>query len=84
MNTNQVIDKIQQEIGYAHSLFERWGDEKEYEDIADYGKAFSKKIGMTAKAKSRPFSFTVKHQGDTITLKAKLTKTAVSWELSST
>jgi hypothetical protein len=45
-------------------LYSRWQDEKEYEDIADYGKVISEKVdaigGTFVKMKKRPFGFTYK------------------------
>lgn len=41
------------------NLWERWQDEKEYEDIADYGKVISKELGVDVSMDNRPFGFHV-------------------------
>lgn len=46
------------------NLFVRWGHEKEYEDIEDYGKQFQPKVeeigGTFVKMLKRPFGFNFK------------------------
>lgn len=43
-------------------LYSRWQDEKEYEDINDYGKAFAKNTGYTIiRMLKRPMTFVFSH-----------------------
>jgi len=42
------------------NLYERWQDEKEYEDFNDYVETFKKHIPETIKGLKRPFGFIVK------------------------
>lgn len=55
----KVFDKLQQTV---MNLFERWLDEKEYEDIKDYGKVIApllkKHKAKLVKMSKRPFGFT--------------------------
>ena len=51
-------------------LYERWLDEKEYEDINDYAKPIKKALGMftgveSIATKKRPFGFTYQLEGAT-------------------
>lgn len=42
------------------NLWERWQDEKEYEDIEDYGKVIAKELGFkSVEMSKRPFGFKV-------------------------
>lgn len=52
-----VVDKL---ANLLDQLYARWQDEREYEDIADYGLAIAKQLpsGFTLlKATKRPFGF---------------------------
>lgn len=53
---------------FLFDLYERWQDEKEYEDIADYGKAIAKSLpaGFEFVAISkRPWGFTFRKDAST-------------------
>ena len=67
---------------FLFNLYERWQDEKEYEDIADYLTAFQKSISQAYAMTKRPFGVKckgsdgnihvfVKRKGKTIQLSAK-------------
>jgi hypothetical protein len=58
-----VRDKISAVIDtdWLSYLYGRWQNEREYEDINDYGKAFTKNTGWpVVKCSKRPFGFTFK------------------------
>jgi len=69
---------------FLFSLYERWQDEKDYEDIADYLTAFQKSIPQAYAMTKRPFGVKckgsdgnihafVKRKGNIIQLSAKNT-----------
>lgn len=63
---------------HMEMLYSRWADEKEYEDIRDYGVSIEhavKKIGGTfLKMSKRPFGFTYELMGATYQVQMKSTQ----------
>lgn len=65
-------------LGY---LYGRWQDEKEYEDINDYGKAFTKNTGYPViRMKKSPMTFVFSHPkvADSV-YELKVTARSTSW-----
>lgn len=57
---NMIVDD--KAMGDLFYYFERWQDEREYEDWQDYADAIEKKFacpGVSIKANRRPFGFTM-------------------------
>lgn len=72
------IDTNQRLLG---NLWGRWQDEKEYEDINDYGKVIAEKFpeGWTLlKSNKRPFGVTVKIEAEE--WKISVTGTSMGWK----
>ena len=63
-NDGQIADLI-------FYLYERWQDEKEYEDIEDYLKAIQNKAPEAFKIHKRPFGFTAKCEDGNIQITVK-------------
>ncbi len=74
------FDEQKEFIGY---LYDRWQDERDYEDIEEYAAALRKraeKHGLkVVKAYRRPFGFTIKTNTDSYRI--KVTRTKVSLEV---
>ncbi len=51
---------------FLFSLYERWQDEKEYEDFSDYAEVFKKKVPETIKGTKKPFGFMIKCDNGTL------------------
>lgn len=54
-----------------YNLYERWQDEKEYEDFNDYVEAFKKHIPETIKGTRRPFGFHIKCDNGILAVEVK-------------
>ena len=69
--TKEQIDKLAEYFGY---LYDRWQDESQYEDFADYRNALQTRVaahGATVKTfTSRPFRADVVTPGERFTFKA--------------
>lgn len=63
-NGGQIADLI-------FYLYERWQDEKEYEDINDYLKTIQKKVPEAFKIHKRPFGITAKCDDGNIQITVK-------------
>lgn len=56
-----LLDKVEDMLDY---LYERWQDEKEYEDFSDYEKVMRDAVGDGfIKATKRPFGFITQIEG---------------------
>lgn len=56
----QESSKVQKVKGcrqFISGLYLRWLDEKEYEDIEDYGKALARQLGFEVEMTKKPFGF---------------------------
>ena len=53
-------------------LYERWQDEKEYENFNDYVEYFRKKVNSTIKGTKRPFGFLVKCKNGILKISIKI------------
>ena len=63
-NCGQIADLI-------FSLYERWQEEQEYEDINDYLKAIQKRIPEAFKIHKNPFGITAKCDDGNIRIEVK-------------
>jgi len=77
MNTNTIRRKAEEAFaattGTLDTLFSRWLDEHDFEDIADYADAFGKALPdgcRVTKATKRPFGFVVEIEGTRFHFKA--------------
>ena len=57
MTINDKIEKIQSAARTLTGLYWRWLDEKDYEDIEEYGAVISSTLGFPVKMTKRPFGF---------------------------
>ena len=61
-------------------LYDRWQDEKEYEDWADYAAQMKKMFGnMFVKATQRPFGVVIKIDGRLRQAKITVNSRSISW-----
>ncbi len=51
------VEKVRVSTRLIARLFERWQDEKKYEDIQEYGKALSEALGFDIVMTEVPFGF---------------------------
>jgi hypothetical protein len=75
--TQQQIDTLAKQFAY---LYDRWQDESQYEDFADYRNAFAAKLPAGATVKSftpRPFRADIVVAGERYTFKADATSVTV-------
>lgn len=55
--TPECVKKVLANAQLIGNLYGRWLDEREYEDINEYGKVISDKLGFPVKMTKRPFGF---------------------------
>lgn len=75
INTKEALkkvygNKIKPHLNYLIYLRERWEDEKDYEDFADYEKAVREKVKLNiTKITKRPFGFHFRLNNQTLKFK---------------
>lgn len=76
----KLLAVLDQPIGYG---YERWQDEKEYEDIADYAvlyEAKAKKLGWEiTKMIPRPYGFRAVHKKAKVELEVAVRANELTW-----
>ena len=80
MTMQELWNKVNNENGgkiadLIFYLYERWQDEKEYEDTNDYLKAIQKEIPQAYKIHKRPFGITCKCANGNIQISVKAERT---------
>ena len=55
--TPERVQKVMANIQLIVNLYWRWLDEREYEDINEYGKVIASKLGFPVQMTKRPFGF---------------------------
>jgi len=76
----KIMDKLLNKVEKPLSnLYSRWLDEKEYEDIRDYGKVIKKLVGKGfRKMTKKPFGFT--YDLDKIIAQVFINKNSIGWK----
>jgi len=61
----RLMVKVREYVdGFLGYLYDRWQDEKEYEDFKEYADVMKKKVGDAfVRATKRPFGFVMKAEG---------------------
>jgi len=73
----QLVEKVAETMC---SLYDRWQDEKDYEEFSDYAKAMKKEVGSGfVKATKRPFGFIVQMEGFPYKARVSVNSQSISW-----
>jgi len=87
LSLKEIVNNLANEVQTPmENLYCRWQDEKEYEDIRDYGRVLEPVIkkhgGKLEKMTKRPFGFVVIFQTQTGVVKVKfcINNTSFSWK----
>ena len=82
LETKKIIKKINKH-GQLFYLYDRWQEEKEYEDFADYienAKKFIEKNGLVFVKMTKGFKVIVKHNDTLVKMKITNSYTDVSYQ----
>lgn len=77
---NTLIQQSGERLGYLH---DRWQDEKEYEDFAEYVnvmKSITPSPFTFVKATRKPFGFVLKHPDATVSFQIFANSRSCSWK----
>lgn len=51
------VQKVKDNVDFLTELYWRWLDEREHEDIEDYGRAIAKRLSFAVTMTKKPFGF---------------------------